>query len=401
MQVLRGKQATVEFALRSRSAQACHVEHLYYERINFWRDFFPGLLGDRLAPLAAGESATQSFAAGELVPAYDAGLVYRIRPAQLNLALGSGMPVAARNGLFYPRGMIAELPNVFADDRRPFRFLGADGERLRVDLNHPLARYPLNVEGQVLAKHGAQAEHGGRSHDIGYELTQDGPGMQVADPVVATDYYADEPYTRTDERADAFFYRQPRFVQHIDSTARARVSEIYARLFAPGAQVLDLMTSWVSHLPQDRDLMVTGLGLNAEELERNKHLSERLVQDLNADPRLSFSDKRFDAALCTVSVEYLVKPVEVFRKVARVLRPGAPFVLTFSERWFPPKVARIWIELHPFERMGLVLDYFRQAGGFTDLHTESTRGLPRPADDAYANQLLLSDPVYAVWGHAT
>ena len=87
--------------------------------------------------------------------------------------------------------------------------------------------------------------------------------------------------------------------------------------------------------------------------------------------------------------------------MARVLRAGAPFVLIFSERWFPPKVIRVWVELHAFERLGLVLDYFCASGGFTNPHTESIRGLPRPAEDPYANQLLLADPVYAVWGRAT
>lgn len=97
-----------------------------------------------------------------------------------------------------------------------------------------------------------------------------------------------------------------------------------------------------------------------------------------------------------MSVEYLIEPVALFREVARVLQPGAPFVLTFSERWFPPKVVRVWIELHPFERLALVLDYFRRSNAFVDLHTESVRGLPRPADDQYADQFALSDPVYAV-----
>ena len=101
--------------------------------------------------------------------------------------------------------------------------------------------------------------------------------------------------------------------------------------------------------------------------------------------------------MCTASAEYLIKPVEVFREVARVLKPGAPFVLTFSERWFPPKVIAAWIDLHPFERMGLVLDYFVRSAGFADLHTESIRGWPRPADDAYAAQFAESDPVYALW----
>lgn len=395
----KAKQAAVEFALRWQSERAAHTDRLYYERVNFWRDFFPGTLGERLATLAPGGRDCQMFAAGELVTAHDLHLAYRIRPEQMNLTLRTGERIPARAGRFYPRGMIRELPDVFAGDRRPFRYLGADGERLRVDLNHPLARYPLTVEGTLVEVHGAQAEHGGRSHDVGYDLTDNGPGMQAADPVTATDFYAEQPFARLDDRSDAFFYRQPRLVQHLDNRARERVTGIYARFLKPGMQVLDLMGSWVSHLPEVADLYVTGLGLNSEELAKNPRLAERVLHDLNSEPRLPFKDKQFDAVICTVSVEYLVKPFEVFREVARVLKRGGVFVLTFSERWFPPKVAQVWTELHPFERQALVLDYFCQGGGFADLQTESVRGLPRPEDDPYAN--TLSDPVYAVWGTKT
>jgi len=121
---------------------------------------------------------------------------------------------------------------------------------------------------------------------------------------------------------------------------------------------------------------------------------------LNRAPALPLADAGFDLAVCTVSVEYLVDPVAVFREVGRVLRPGAVFAVVCSERWFPPKVIRVWRELHPFERMGLVLAWLRQAGGFEGLHTESVRGLPRPPDDRYAGRLAFADPVHAVWGRA-
>lgn len=397
----KAKQAAVEFALRWQSERAAHTDRMYYEKVNFWRDFFPGALGERLATLAPGASDRQAFAAGELVTAYDLNLVYRIRPEQMNLALRTGERIPARAGRFYPRGMVRELPDVFAGDRRPFRYLGADGDRLRVDLNHPLARYPLAVEATPVEVHGVQAEHGGRSHDVGYDLTENGPGMQAGDPPVATDFYAGQPFARLDDRRDALFYRQPRLVQHLDRRARERVTGIYARFLRPGMQVLDLMSSWVSHLPEMADLCVAGLGLNSEELAQNPRLAECVVHDLNAEPRLPFKNKQFDAVICTVSVEYLIRPFDVFREAARVLKPGGAFVLAFSERWFPPKVVQVWTELHPFERQALVLDYFHQAGGFADLQTESVRGLPRPEDDPYANTLALSDPVYAVWGTKT
>jgi SAM-dependent methyltransferase len=138
--------------------------------------------------------------------------------------------------------------------------------------------------------------------------------------------------------------------------------------------------------------------MNAEELAANALLTERVVHDLNEDPRLPFPDESFDAVVCTVSVEYLVRPFEVFADLARVLRPGGRLITTFSNRWFPPKVVRVWEEAHEFERMGLVLEYFLRSGLYVGLETFSLRGLPRPEDDRYAGQLSHSDPVYAVWG---
>ena len=122
---------------------------------------------------------------------------------------------------------------------------------------------------------------------------------------------------------------------------------------------------------------------------------------MNADPTLPFADNTFDLVLCTVSVEYLVRPEGVFRDVARVLRPGGRFVVTFSNRWFPPKAIKLWKELHEFERMGLVLEYFKRSEKFTDLQTLSSRGWPRPESDKYYPEFLKSDPVYAVWGSKT
>ena len=396
----QAKQAAVEFALRWQSAEATHSERLYYERVNFWRDFFPGTLGEQLAALPAGGAASQSCTAGELVPAYCPADARQVRPEQIRIRLRSGMTLAPRAGRFYPRGMVSGLPDVFAGDLRPLRYLGEADGAARVDLNHPLARYPLAVEGRIVQSLGTTGERGGRSHDIGYDLTRNGPGMQVPHPEVPTDFASDDPFARLDERDDRLFYIQPRLVQHLDALARAQITEIHARFLRPGMRVLDLMSSWVSHLPEGVPLEVTGLGLNAEELKQNPHLVECVLHDLNQNPELPFADAHFDAVLCTASVEYLVKPLEVVRAVRRVLKPGAAFVVTFSERWFPPKAIQIWSLLHPFERLGLVFDYLQRSRGFTGLGTESVRDWPRPADDQYAGQFAFADPVYAVWGRA-
>lgn len=393
------KHATVEFALAWRSPGAEHTERIYFDRVSFWRDFFPGTLADKLSELNDGESASQAFPVGELVAPWSEAHIHRVRPEQIHLQLPTGMEIPARAGRFYPRGMVGGLPDVFKGDRRPLRYLGEGNGFARVDLNHPLARFPLTVTGKILQSLGVVSERGGRSHDVAYDLTLNGPGMQAPHPEVATDFYGDEPFARLDDRADTLFYRQARLVQHLDATARGHITDIYARFLTPGVRVLDLMSSWVSHLPEI-DLDVTGLGLNAEEMGQNPRLAAHVVHDLNGNPELPFADGEFDAVVCTASVEYLIQPHEVFRAVRRVLKLGAPFVLTFSDRWFPPKAIQVWPMLHAFERMGLVLDYFRRAGSFSALGTESLRDWPRPEDDAYAKQMAFSDPVFAVWGRA-
>lgn len=175
----------------------------------------------------------------------------------------------------------------------------------------------------------------------------------------------DEYFEREDDTDDAFFYREPRLVTHIDDEAIAALTAFYRQLIPDGALVLDLMTSWVSHFPAARRLAgVAGLGMNMVELENNPILTERVVQDLNKNPVLPWDDATFDAAVVTVSVQYLVRPQDVFAEVGRVLKPGAPFAVAYSNRCFPTKAVAIWQSLGPREHAELIGLYFRLAGTF-------------------------------------
>jgi SAM-dependent methyltransferase len=137
--------------------------------------------------------------------------------------------------------------------------------------------------------------------------------------------------------------------------------------------------------------------MNAEELAANPRLTARVVQDLNVSPELPWHDDSFDCVVNTASIEYLTRPLEVVGEVRRVLRPGGVFAVSFSDRWFPSKAIRVWSELHPFERLGLVLSLLLQAG-FGDLQTETLRGVKRPDDDRHIGQRNFSDPLFAVRG---
>ena len=173
-------------------------------------------------------------------------------------------------------------------------------------------------------------------------------------------------FRKQDPSPDDLFYGAPRFVTHIDDRAIAAVTALYRRSFAPGAVLLDLMSSWVSHLPEDVSYgAVTGLGMNASELGANPRLSRRIVQDLNRDPALPFGAAEFDAACCCVSVQYLERPVSVFREVLRCLKPGSAFVATFSDRYFPTKAVAIW-QARGVDHADLVSRYLDRAG-FADV----------------------------------
>ena len=192
-------------------------------------------------------------------------------------------------------------------------------------------------------------------------------------------------FEREDEGNDGLFYAQPRLVVHIDERAIAGVGRVFQDYLPPGAELLDLMSSWRSHLPAGfRKKRLVGLGLNAVEMQENPQLDDYVVHDVNRDPRLPFPDGSFDGALMTVSVQYLVRPVAIFQEVHRVLRPGGPFLITFSNRMFPTKAVLLWRMLDAAERAILVQAYFRLAGGWRDIRAED-RSPPQ------------GDPLYLVW----
>lgn len=184
-----------------------------------------------------------------------------------------------------------------------------------------------------------------------------------------------------DDGDDGAFYDRPRFVHHVGAAFRERLTELYRDHLAPGDRVLDLMGSWVSHLPET-DLRVQGHGLNAAELDANDRYEDWVVRDLNAEPSLPFDDGAFDAVLNAVSVQYLQQPERVFAEVARVLAPGGVVVVSFSNRMFPTKAIRAWRERDMDGRAALLCDYLGAAGGFT----EPTVVREQPG----------SDPFYAV-----
>lgn len=389
------------FTLRWNSALAKHTEVYHSPRLNVWRDLdlLPAPIQQEILRHTGGHSGAHSFGPGVLVPAWSERNLVRVRDNQFNRNWRRHMRIEPYYGRYYPKGILEGVAGVFRGDMHPARLVDLDEGQLTFDCNHPLSRYPAQIEVEIGDIHPAGEEHGGRCNDV-LETLLTGPGMQVrSDQARRTDFFSEGPFRRMDSSNDALFYAMPRMLNHLDAVAQVQVRALYARLLRPGSQILDLMSSFNSHLPDDLlPARVTGLGMNEEELKANPVLGERVVHDLNQAPKLPFEDACFDAAICTVSVEYLTDPFAVFREIARILRPGGLFVLPISNRWFPPKVINLWHNLHEFERPGLVLEYFLESGAFEGLETFSARGLSRPEDDLHIQTSLFSDPIHAVWG---
>ncbi len=195
-------------------------------------------------------------------------------------------------------------------------------------------------------------------------------------------------FAKADPSPDTRFYAQARLVTHIDDAAIAAVTALYRDLLPAGGVVLDLMSSWVSHLPGEVAYAeVIGHGMNAGELAANPRLDRWFTQDLNADPMLPLPPASVDAACMCVSIQYLQRPAEVFAGLAKVLRPGAPVVISFSNRCFPTKAVAIWQALDGLDQCRLVELYLNRAG-FQSAESRTLRDGRR------------SDPLWAVVGYA-
>ncbi len=390
--------ASIEFSLQWQSSYAVHRDTRFVEKVHFWRDIFPEDLDTHLALLEPDNIYRRDYDAGILVDPFDHKRIRSFSREQFKQ--DEHGPATPRVGKFYPQGWAWRALHCFPQNIIPFRVIDSHKELFVADTNHPLSRYPLTLEARLIKKWQPAKERGGGCNDIASIVTGDGPGMQIPYQWMGKEGYNPYPFHRKNNDDDSHFYQKPRMVKHLDDTAIDQVRSMYSRLLPLGAKILDLMSSCRSHLPDSlKTCQVTGLGLNGDELQANPQLAGRVVHDLNRDPVLPFADRTFDAVICTVSIEYLIKPLEVLGEIARVSRPGGIFITTFSDRWFPGKQIEPWADLHRFERLGLVLDYYLKSGQFDNLHTASILGLPRPVTDRHITKTRISDPLFAVWGN--
>lgn len=391
--------AHIMFDLSWKCDAVHHRASRHAEKASLWRDVFPDGLNSALLGCSAGDVRSLHYEPGRLVPSVEASGIRTVPRRNWDSDLVPGVAIQPIEGRYFPQGVLwkAGIAGIYRPSTVPLRVVACDADNVIVDLNHPLAPFALDVRAEVVSViEDRGGESGGRSADVTRLLTT-GPGIEARRDGKRPDFFSGDALRPLDPSDDALFYANERMVAHIDAVAERELCRYHAEHLNDGMVILDLMSSVQSHLPDGlRPASVTGLGMNARELAANRRLAEWVVHDLNRDPRLPFDDARFDAALCALSIEYLHNPLAVVAEVARVLKPGAPFVISWSQRWFPTKAVRLWVDLHPFERVGYVLSVLERSDRFEALASYSMHGLSRPWDDPHAAEDNTSDPLFAV-----
>jgi len=372
-----------------KSANCKHYDFFRCHPVNLWRDIFPPQIGEKLLGSKEGEQFSVALNAPPFP--HQKSLVHRFsidRWQTKNQAVGA-LP---RIGRWYPQNCAAGLPGIFSKSILPMRVIDIDDKSITVDCNHPLAGRNIELGvtvGSIVSK---AKERGGRCFSWLDEATDNGPGMQGLLANIRPDFSDKDGMHRADEKIDTTFYKSPRLVGHIDRQASLLLQEFLRNVLPNGAKLLDLMAGYQSHLPRDFTGKVTGLGLNDLEMQENPAIQASIIHDINHNPTMPFADESFGAILCNLSFEYLTRPDMICRDILRILQPGGLLVISFSDRWFPPKVIKLWERLHPFERQGYILDHLKDS--FVDLSTTSYVGWPRPTDDPHL--LPNSDPLFLI-----
>ncbi len=389
--------ASIEYTLRWNDGRTSFEEWYLARKVNVWRDIFPDGLEEALTGKQLGETVTVGYEPGKAVPPASDSKILHLPLSEFHPRSVAGRCVKPALGRFYPQGLLCGLPRVYPSTVVPFRILEKDDKGLTVDCNHPLSRRSLELEARIVQLEDKRSDTGGHLFHWMEEIGNWGPGMQSDLPGVRTDFQEESFYERTDGAPDTEFYDQARMIGHVDAQASRNLQTLYTRFLTPGARVLDLMSSVQSHLPSDKDLHVTGVGLNAEEMQQNPLLAAYMRHDLNLNPDFPGEMGSYDAAVCSLSFEYLTQPVAVLQRVRELLRPGGQLLIGVSNRWFPTKAINGWMDMHEFERIGYILDCVRGAGFAEKAEACSMRNDWRSTDDPHFWETRgISDPVYVV-----
>ena len=199
--------------------------------------------------------------------------------------------------------------------------------------------------------------------------------------------YPENAFNREDESDDALFYSEARLVVHIDAAAITQLKKYLLDQLPEGCTMLDLMSSWRSHIPDGVTThQVYGLGLNGEEMSNNPQLDHWVIKDINKDSNLPYEDSKFDAVMVVVSIQYMTDPISVFDEVNRVLKKDSKFHVVYSNRMFPTKATKIWKAFDNIERANLIGSYLGNSGLWS---------VPNAIDISPVGSVV-SDPLFVV-----
>lgn len=380
---------------------ASYKDRYFVLKTNFWRDFYPEQLDYQIKRSELKQILNLNYKPGSL-------LQFEITPSNIKTIdinkfdqyYGGPIPIVPTVGRFYPRGMLEDVDDCFKMDNRPFRILDKTHKTLKIDLNHPLGTFPIKLSAQITDVFDANQQNGGRCNDIAETITSNGPGLQTLLVEKPFDFSQGMPFIRKIEEEDSIFYDSiDSSTPIVDQVSIEQLKQFYKNYLHDGCTILDLMAGSDSYLPENiKDINLTGLSIKEIDLQANKALSQYKIHDLNRQAKLPFNDQQFDSVICSFSIEYMTQPIAIFKEVARILKPGGFFLISFSERFYEMKAISLWDDLHIFERMGLVLEYYRQSGEFEQLHSESIRGLIRHEDDPFINKTVHSCPMFMLSG---
>lgn len=342
----------LEFTITWEKNGLKHEEWFLGRKFNPVNDVFPRGMREALEGKKVGESVTLSYEPRMCIPRFRRSLVQTFPLDRLRPKTVDGRSIIPLEGRFYPQGHINGLLDVYPDTLTPFRLIELDEKSFTADRNHPLANIPVSITAaiQYMEKRDS-GTYGSLTH--WREKTCDwGPGMQAMHDGEPTAFHHPVFFDRL--AADDLEFLPPA----MDQTAHENLESIHARFIKPGMRVLDF-----------------SLG------------SER-------------PEGKYDAAICTQSIEYMTRPVDILRYVYHFLEPGAPVILGFTNHYDSDQVIQGWVDLHEFERMGLALEYLRVANLFENAGTISMRNDWRKQDDTrFLEAKGVSDPVYVAYGH--
>ncbi|MBL7005217.1 MAG: class I SAM-dependent methyltransferase [Gammaproteobacteria bacterium] len=395
--------AKIKFTLTWSKQNISHCNETIAEQVNLWHDYLPYDNNECIQSLKQGETYTQQFQAGELVPEFDPLLIQSISQKQFIQNYQTKMPLQPKLGRWYPIDMFEGVHGFSQGNTYPCQIIDQTNAKLLVNFNHPLAQYDLNITSEILKlstieNHLSEPSQINDWTDI---ITRKGPGLEALNNF-------DHNYTTSaasiciDEQDDAAFYADCESASYIDITSAKILTQFNNQFIEENTRVIDFMCGAQSFFKsKNKQLTVTGIGLCEDELKENPALNEFIILDVNKRQKLPFEDNSIDTVICSLAVQYIRDLRYTLKEIHRVLKVGGKVIFNYSEKEMLNKMLNIWKELHPFERMAYILQHLRDTQGFDNLHSHSIIGMHRNYDDPEFKLRVQADQVFNVWAQKT